>query len=220
MLDLYWDKLKTPPANALKKITAGRLKGKSDINPQWRYEVMTKVFGVCGVGWKFEIQDQWVSECSDKQVVQHMKILLYIKSGSEWSSPIPAVGGSMLVAKEKAGLYTNDEAAKMALTDALGVAMKMLGVAADVYRGMRETERYDNTQHFHYASSSKKKTYKNPDFLKLMGGYKKGMGEEGYYELLGKHGFEKANEIPPNKQASALKTFAERTQTAMEDRGE
>jgi len=34
---------------------------------------------------------------------------------------------------EKNGYYVSDEADKMALTDAMGVAMKALGVAADVY---------------------------------------------------------------------------------------
>jgi hypothetical protein len=41
----------------------------------------------------------------------------------------------MYIAKEKSGLRTNDEAPKMAVTDALSVACKMLGVGADIYRG-------------------------------------------------------------------------------------
>ena len=41
----------------------------------------------------------------------------------------------MLVTKERDGLRTNDEGFKMATTDALSVAMKMLGVAADIYAG-------------------------------------------------------------------------------------
>ena len=39
----------------------------------------------------------------------------------------------LIIAKEKAGLYTNDECFKMALTDAISVACKSLGVGADVY---------------------------------------------------------------------------------------
>lgn len=30
--------LSQPPATALRQITDGKLKGKTDINPQWRYE--------------------------------------------------------------------------------------------------------------------------------------------------------------------------------------
>ena len=39
----------------------------------------------------------------------------------------------MFVANETKGLYTSDEAYKMALTDALSVACKALGMGADVY---------------------------------------------------------------------------------------
>ena len=43
-LNLY-NKWRTAPENALKPITAGNLKGKSDINPQWRIQVLTETFG-------------------------------------------------------------------------------------------------------------------------------------------------------------------------------
>ena len=58
-----------------------------------------------------------------------------LKNGEEWSKPILGTGGSTYVAKEKNGLYTSDEAIKMATTDALGVACKNLGFAADIYSG-------------------------------------------------------------------------------------
>lgn len=208
-----WDKLKTPPASAIKKIQAGRLKGKSDINPQWRYQAMTETFGPCGSGWKFEIQKTWVSEGSDKQLVQNVQILLYVLDNGKWSEPIPGVGGSMLVAKEKNGLYTNDEAVKMALTDALGVAMKMLGMAADVYRGMWESLKHNKAN-----QGGEVKTYKNFEFLEQMKKYKVELGEEDYYSLLGKHGYERSNEIPPANQEGALKAFSKKLQQVVEAR--
>ena len=47
-----------PPQDALKPITAGRLKGKSDINPQWRIQALTEQYGICGVGWAYEIKEK------------------------------------------------------------------------------------------------------------------------------------------------------------------
>jgi hypothetical protein len=139
----WWDKLKQPPASALKQIQAGRLKGKSDINPQWRYQVLTQLFGPCGVGWKYEIVKTWREEGSDGQVFAFADILLYVREVDNlWSNPIPGSGGSMLIAKESSGLHSNDEAYKMAITDALSVACKMLGVAADIYAGRWDGERY------------------------------------------------------------------------------
>ena len=60
-------------------------------------------------------------------------INLYIKKDGEWSEAIPGTGGAMLVAKESKGLYSSDEAFKMALTDAISVACKAIGMGADVY---------------------------------------------------------------------------------------
>ena len=130
-----WDKLKTPPPSALRPIKAGRLKGKSDISPQWRYEIMTDVFGPCGIGWNFSIERVWTEPGSQGQVFAFAEVHVAYKDGGKWSTPIPGVGGSMLIANEKKGPYSCDDAFKMAVTDAIGTALKVLGVAADVFAG-------------------------------------------------------------------------------------
>jgi hypothetical protein len=137
-----WNKVKQPPASALKKITGGRLSGKTDINPQWRYEAMTENFGICGIGWYFTVDNKWVDDGSEGQKFAFADITLYVKIDGEWSKGIPASGGSMLIEKEKNGLHANDEAFKMSITDALGTAMKMLGLAADIYAGKWDGSKY------------------------------------------------------------------------------
>lgn len=137
-----WDKVKQPPEQYLKKITAGRLKGKTDINPQWRYKAMTEIFGICGIGWKYEIIRLWNEPGSNGQIFAFSEIKLYIRFNNTWSDPIPGIGGSMLVAKESNGLHSSDEGYKMATTDALSVAMKMLGIAADIYAGLWDGGKY------------------------------------------------------------------------------
>ena len=138
----YYDKLKKVPQTALKTIQAGRLKGKLDINPQWKYERMTEVFGPCGIGWKYiPVSDKQVA-CADGQILLFTEIALYVKDGDKWSEAIPGFGGDFIVKKESNGLYYNDEAYKMANTDALGNAMKMIGVAADVFRGLANDSKY------------------------------------------------------------------------------
>jgi hypothetical protein len=134
-MDIY-ESLATPPNDALKPIGFGNLKGKSDINPQWRYEAVTNQFGPCGIGWKFTIDSHWTQPVSTGEVMVYVAISFYYKQGETWSEPIPAYGGDFLVKKDKNGIHGNDEAMKMAVTDALGTAMKMVGVAADVYRGL------------------------------------------------------------------------------------
>lgn len=134
-MSLY-EQLQTPPNDALKPIMHGTLKGKSDINPQWRYEALTAALGPCGCGWRFEIADTKTQSVSTGETMVFVLVNLYIKHGDEWSAPIPGWGGDYLVKKDKNGIHGNDEAFKMATTDALGTAAKMIGLAADVYRGL------------------------------------------------------------------------------------
>lgn len=128
-----YEKVRNVPKEALKPIQGGRLKGMSDINPMWRLKMLTELFGICGIGWKIEITDKRLENGSDNEIVCFVDINLYIKSDGEWSAPIPGMGGSSFVTKEARGLYTSDECFKMAYTDAISVACKSLGFAADVY---------------------------------------------------------------------------------------
>ena len=132
MMKLY-NAVRTPPKAALRTIRAGRLKGKTDINPMWRLKALTENFGPCGVGWKYVITKQWLEEGGNGEIAAFTNIDLYIKVDDEWSAAIPGTGGSSFVAKERSGLYTSDECFKMALTDAISVACKALGFAADIY---------------------------------------------------------------------------------------
>ena len=139
----YYDKLRTVPENAQKKITGGRLNGKTDINPMWRIKALTDLFGPCGIGWKYEIIDKTLAQGADGEIAAFVDILLYtFRHEGGWSEPIPGTGGSMFISKEKGGLYTSDECYKMALTDAISVACKALGVGADIYWGADATK-YD-----------------------------------------------------------------------------
>ena len=67
----------------------------------------------------------------------------------------------MLTEQEKAGLHVSDECFKMATTDALSVALKMLGVAADIYAGAWDGSRYKD-QSAKPAPEATKSTEKPP----------------------------------------------------------
>lgn len=132
----FYDKGCEVPADALKEIKAGRLKGMSDVNPMWRMKRMTEIFGPCGIGWKYTIDRQW-EEVHEGEVKCFCNVSLYVRDPEtkEWSEPIPGNGGSSIVSKERSGSYVNDEGYKMALTDALSIAMKPLGIGANIWYG-------------------------------------------------------------------------------------
>jgi hypothetical protein len=137
-----WNKLARPPGQALKRIEAGRLKGKTDISPQWRYQILTDTFGPCGVGWKYTIDRLWTEPGHAGVVFAFATVSVYVKQDDQWGEAIPGIGGHKLLEDESKGIHNNDEAFKMATTDALGVAMKMLGVAADIYLGNWDGSKY------------------------------------------------------------------------------
>ena len=142
-LDLY-NRVRKVPKEAIKSIAAGRLKGMSDINPMWRIKMLTEEFGVCGFGWKYEIIRMWNENGGNGVISSFVHINLFVKMNGEWSEAIQGVGGSSFVTNEKNGLYTSDECFKMALTDAISVACKALGMGADVYWD-KDSTKYSQT---------------------------------------------------------------------------
>ena len=130
------------PENAQRQIQAGKLKGKTDINPMWRLKKLTELFGPCGSGWKIENVAFWTTPGASGEVVGWCSLELRYATENGWSDPLFGIGGSMLVDTQKGSLTTNDDAYKMAYTDAISVACKSLGMAADVYWNQDKTK-YD-----------------------------------------------------------------------------
>lgn len=144
-LNIY-SQVRSVPKEALKEIQAGRLRGKSDINPMWRIKTLTEQFGPCGMGWKYIITDKRLEQGGNGEIAAFVDIDLFIKVDGEWSEAIPGTGGSMFVANESKGPYVSDECFKMALTDAISVACKALGFGADVYWD-KDATKYNQTPH-------------------------------------------------------------------------
>ena len=138
------------PESAKKKIIGGKLKGMTNINPMFRIEALTELFGPCGFGWKMENISYWVTEGAGESVVW-CSLDLYICENGQWSSAINGIGGSKLYGKGM-GDGINDEAYKMAQTDALSVACKNLGFAADVYYGLDDTKYRGEVTNFQWGA--------------------------------------------------------------------
>lgn len=137
-----WNKLARPPTTALKKIEFGYLKGKSDINPVWRLQAVTEVFGQVGHGWTYRIVKTWSETGADGQVMAFAVVAVKTKVAGEWGQEFEGIGGSTICEISKEKIKSNDEGYKMAVTDALSVAFKSLGVAADIYLGLFDGSKY------------------------------------------------------------------------------
>ena len=95
-----WNKVKQPPKNVLKPIKGGRLNGKTDISPIWRYQAATEHFGQYGTGWKVDLVSERIVDAVDGEKAHFAHIKFYYKTEDGWSEPTPGFGGSMFVVKE------------------------------------------------------------------------------------------------------------------------
>lgn len=142
-----YNQARSVPDEAIKEIKAGRLKGMSDINPMWRIKRLTEIFGPCGVGWWYVIKDERiVDDAATKQRAAFVDIELYYVWEGTVSMPVPGTGGASFLSQEHNGPYLSDECFKMALTDAISVAAKALGIGADVYYAKDRDKYSDKTE--------------------------------------------------------------------------
>lgn len=135
---LIYNRYREVPKEALKAFDNGKFKG-TDINTMWRIKCLTEHFGVVGFGWTVKVLRTWTELGANQEIMAFAEVEMKVKVGGEWSEPFTATGGNLMVRFVKGkngneGYYTNnDEAFKMAITDAFGVACKYLGIGADVY---------------------------------------------------------------------------------------
>lgn len=176
----YWRMAKQPDLFFLKPIAGGKLTGKTDINPQWRLMAITQMFGMVGVGWYYDVKRTWeVTNPNTGELMCFAEVLLYVfdKEKGDWSKPINGIGGSMLIEKNKNGLQSNDDGYKMAVTDALSVAFKQIGIASDIYLGNFRDSKYSYNINEAYQSEQEEQALPpiaQERFLKALELVKKG----------------------------------------------
>lgn len=152
------------PQEAQKPFSNGKFSG-TDINPMWRIKKLTELFGPAGLGWYYEVVSERAEEHGDVTIAI-VDLNLYVKYDGEWSKPIYGTGGNVLLRKGS----TSDEGYKMALTDALSVACKALGIGADVYFAKDKTK-YTAAQEPQEAPKQEAKVYTCADCGHLIENY-------------------------------------------------
>lgn len=135
-----WDALcKTDPKHTKKFTRAGGFSGTA-IKPIYNILRMTEQFGPCGIGWGMDKPEFTTHTVNEEVLVFCTACVWYTESGS--TGRVYGVGGDKVLVKQKDSLRASDEAYKMAYTDALGNAIKNLGVSADVHMGLFDDSKY------------------------------------------------------------------------------
>jgi hypothetical protein len=130
-----YNRYRQVPKEALKDFDNGNFKG-TDINSMWRIKCLTEQFGVVGHGWTTRVLRTWLEKCEyTNEIYAFAEVEMKVKLDGEWGEPFTATGGNKFCTYVKSKDYYkgSDEAFKMAITDAFGVACKYLGIGADVY---------------------------------------------------------------------------------------
>lgn len=158
----HWFELSRTDPKFTKPFTrAGGFRG-TDINPTWRMMRMTERFGPVGIGWGMtEPVFEMVQEEAGRVV--YCRVGIWYRDGDTKSDPVWGVGGDVVSGKRRdGGAFIDDEAQKKAFTDALGNAMKALGVSADVFLKMFDDSKYRAESEAHFSEKGKEQKAQRP----------------------------------------------------------
>jgi len=124
------------PRDALKEFKkAGGFSGTA-IDVTYRFERLTQLFGPNGQGWGFEIVERWREDFAGHAYVFVRGFIWYVD---------PSTGKRCETSHQIGGTYGDrspDEVWKMSITDAATKCCQLLGLAADVYRGQMDGNKY------------------------------------------------------------------------------
>lgn len=138
-----WDRLgKTDPKHTKAFTRGGGFRGTA-IKPIYTTHKMTEEFGPAGKGWGMGEPTFQVVPGNDGQIAVFCTASVWwLDKDAGEVCTVYGVGGDMVVIKQSSGLRTDDEAFKKAFTDAIGNAMKHLGMSADVHMGLFDDSKY------------------------------------------------------------------------------
>ncbi|SHH03497.1 hypothetical protein [Bradyrhizobium erythrophlei] len=136
-----WNEVEQTDPNYTKQFNrGGGFKGTAT-NATYLIKKATKMFGPIGIGWGWNIVEEKYQPGQDKDVVHVLRLRLWYKWNSE-RGEIEHFGQTTFVGKNKNGWFTDEEAPKKSLTDALSKCLSTLGFAADIHLGMYDDNRY------------------------------------------------------------------------------
>lgn len=143
-----WNEVRTPDPKHTKAFNrGGGFKGTAT-NVVYLIQRATELWGPMGGKWGVEIKNERYVDGAPiiidgnvvcRQIIHVIQIELRHPDGV-----VPGIGQTEFVGKNKNGLFTDEEAPKKSLTDALTKAMSWLGFAADIHMGLWDDNKYVN----------------------------------------------------------------------------
>lgn len=168
-----WKRLAvTDPDHTKKFQRAGGFQGTA-VKPIYTELKMTEEFGPCGVGWGIN-EPSFITVPTADEILVYCTVSIWYERDGKRSAPVFGVGGDLAVKKFNSGkVAADDEAFKKAFTDAIGNAMKHIGMSADVHMGQHDDSKYVTAVRREIADKAKGPDDRSPkeicdDFLDLV----------------------------------------------------
>jgi hypothetical protein len=150
-LELWESVCETDPAYTKEFKRSGGFVGTA-INATYLMRRATEKWGPCGTGWGWEIVEERILDGGPittkdghnlgTEKVHVIRLQLWYRDGECTRKLPPHFGQTTFVGSNKYGAFTDEEAPKKSLTDALTKSLSMLGFAADVHLGLFDDNKY------------------------------------------------------------------------------
>lgn len=159
-----WNAVEQTDPKHTKSITGKAYNGNSP-KPHYLIHKATETFGPCGIGWGFEIVKDEVLDGALLEPGFYERIhTAKVRVWYEWDGKrgsVEHVGQTAFCGKRRNGaLYTDEDAPKKSVTDALVKALSMIGFAGDIFMGRFDDSKYvsDLNQELRAAEKNGKRT--------------------------------------------------------------
>jgi len=137
-----WTKVEKTDPKHTKPITGKSYQGTSP-KPYHLIHKATEVFGPCGIGWGFTIVDERVEDAGAERVSIARVRVWYKWNGKR--GEVEHVGGTPFSGVRSSGKpYSDEDAPKKSVTDALVKALSLIGFAGDIFIGRYDDSKYVN----------------------------------------------------------------------------
>lgn len=143
-LALWHQVEKTDPAH-VKAITGKSYKGTSP-KPHWIVMRATETFGPVGIGWGFTVEERVERGALLSEGFYEQMHIAKVKVWFKWNGErgeVEHIGGTTFSGRYASGkVFTDEDAPKKSVTDALVKALSMIGFAGDIFMGRYDDSKY------------------------------------------------------------------------------
>lgn len=136
-----WNAVEKTPPSETKAITGKSYQGTSP-KPHYLIHKATETFGPCGIGWGFTIEDERIEEGAGGERMSIARVKVWYKWNGD-RGEVEHIGGTSFSGTRKNGNpFTDEDAPKKSVTDALIKALSMIGFAGDIFMGRYDDSKY------------------------------------------------------------------------------